>query len=333
MPKVLVTGATGLLGSALTRRLVRSGIEVRILRRETSRLHALEDVARSVEHAIGDLHDESSLRDAMTGIDQVYHAAAYVSFGGRSDREALMRTNVDGTAAVVNAALEAGVRRLVHTSSMAAFGRPEHTDSVLDERSQWHRSRANTVYARSKYLSELQVQRGVAEGLDGVIVNPALIFGIGRAGMNTRQLVDRVRKERLPAIPRGGTNVVDVLDVVGGMVRAMERGRTGERYFLGSENLSWRRIIETLSFAFGVEPPRRTISPTLAMLLAYAAEAVATLTGSRPVITREHARSGSRFYHYSNRKAVEELGCTFRPFEATAERLSSRLDEDASPDA
>lgn len=331
MPKVLVTGATGLLGSALTRHLVRAGTEVRILRRETSRLDALGDVARNVEHTIGDLNDAGSLRDAMAGIDLVYHTAAYVSFEGQSDRDALMQSNVEGTAGVVNAALEAGIRRLVHTSSMSAFGRPEPKDAVLDEKSQWHRSRAHSVYAQSKYLSELQVHRGVAEGLDGVIVNPSLIFGTGRAGMNTRRLVDRLRDGRLPAIPSGGTNVVDVLDVVDGIVRAMERGRTGERYFLGSENLSWRRIIHTLSRAFDVQPPRPTLPPAPTMILALGAEALSALTGSRPAFTREQARSASRFYRYSNRKAIEELGCSFRPFAATAERLASRLEEDVSP--
>lgn len=325
MSKVLVTGATGLLGSALTRHLVHGGADVRIFRRETSRIDAIADIVLNVEHAVGDINDSVALRDAMSGVEFVYHAAAYVSFGGPSDRADLMRVNVEGTAQVVNAALEAGVRRLAHTSSMAAFGKPERVEAVLDEQSEWHRSRENSVYARSKYLSELQIHRGIAEGLEAVIVNPSLIFGTGRSGDNTRRIVDRARQERLPAIPSGGTNVVDVLDVVDGMARAMERGRTGERYFLGSENLSWKRIIHTLCSTFGVDPPRLSVSRTPAMMLAYASESVAALTGSRPLITRETARSASRFYEYSNRKAVEELGCSFRPFVETAERLAERL--------
>lgn len=333
MPKVLVTGATGLLGSALTRRLVQSGADIRVLRRVTSRLDAIADVSRDVEHVIGDLNDGPTLRDAMSGVDYVYHAAAFVSFGGRADRDELLRVNVDGTARIVNAALEAGVRRLVHTSSMSAFGRPEHADAVLDERSEWHRSRANSVYARSKYLSELQIHRGIAEGLDAVIVNPALIFGAGRAGENTRRIVDRVRNGRVPAAPVGGTNVVDVLDVADGMIRSMELGRKGERYFLGSENLSWTRIIRTLCEAFDVQPPRWTLSRRTAILLAYGSEAVSMLTRTRPSITREHARSASHHWHYSNRKAIEELRCTFRPFEQTAEHLAACLANAGLPDA
>lgn len=314
-----------MVGSALTRRLVQTGADVRIFRRETSRMDAIEDVCRSVEHAVGDLNDAIALREAMSGVDAVYHAAAHVSFGGSSDREALMRVNVDGTARMVNAALDADVRRVVHTSSMAAFGRPDQPDGVLDEETEWHRSRANSVYARSKYLSELQIHRGIAEGLDAVIVNPALIFGTGRSGDNTRRIVDRVRQEQLPAIPSGGTNVVDVLDVVEGMIRAMERGRTGERYFLGSENLSWKEIIHTLARAFQVKPPRLKLSRKPALMLAYASEALAAVSRSRPLITRETARSATRFHQYSNRKAVEELGCTFRPFAETALRLAKEL--------
>lgn len=327
MSKALVTGATGLLGSSLTRHLVHAGEDVRIFRRETSRIDAIEDIVLNVEHAVGDINDSIALRDAMSGIERVYHTAAYVSFGGQADRAELMRVNVEGTAQVVDAALRAGIRRLVHTSSMAAFGRPERGDAVLDEDAEWHRSRENTLYARSKYLSELQIHRGIAEGLDAVIVNPSLIFGTGRAGDNTRHIVDRAREGRLPAIPSGATNVVDVLDVVDGMVRSMERGQMSERYFLGSENLSWERIIQTLCSKFGVEPPRLSVSRTPALMLAYASELMAVLTASRPLLTRETARSASRSYKYSNRKAVEELGCSFRPFEETAQRLADRLSD------
>lgn len=325
MSKVFVTGATGLLGSTLTRHLVRSGEDVRIFHRVSSRLDLIEDISRSVEHAVGDLNDTFALREAMTGVDRVYHVAAQIGFGGRAERNRLMRVNVDGTASVANAALESGVERMVHTSSMSAFGRPEKPDTVIDEEAEWRRSKANSVYAQSKHLSELEIHRAVAEGLDAVIVNPALIFGLGREGQNTRRIVDRVRTGRLPAIPAGGTNVVDVLDVAEGMIRAMDRGATGARYFLGSENLSWMRIIHTLAEAFGSRPPRWVLSRSPALTLGYFSEAVSMVTRTRPFITRADARSMSGFYQYSNRMAVEELGCSFRSFEATAERLSQEL--------
>lgn len=325
MSDVLVTGATGFLGSVLTRMLVERGERVRIYRRESSSLDLLDRCDRAVEHTIGDLLDPIALADALTGVSRVYHAAARVSFEGSADRAPLMRTNVDGTATIVNAALRAGVDRLVHVSSMAAFGRPDHPDGIIDEDCEWQRSKTNSTYAHSKYLAELEIQRGVAEGLDAVIVNPALMFGVGRPGTNTRRIIDRVRSESLPAIPSGGTNVVDVEDVADGMLRAMHRGTAGERYFLGSENLGWHEILDELAAALGSRPPRLKLSRRPALALAYASEAVAFVTRSKPLITRETARSASRTYRYSNRKAKAELGWEPRSFAETARRISIAL--------
>ena len=323
--KILVTGATGFLGSELTRQLIDAGRDVRIFRRSTSQLDLLGEAAEAVEQAEGELTEPRSLLEAMQGVDRVYHVAAYVGFGGKRVRDQLRRVNVEGTANVVNAALEAGVSRLLHTSSVAAFGRPEQTNQQIDERARWTASRLNSEYARSKYRSELEVHRGIAEGLDAVIVNPSLIFGAARAGQNTRRIVERVRDEKLPGVPTGGTNVVDVKDVAAGQVCAMQQGRTGERYFLGSENLSWRMIIDTLAEAFGVEPPRFTVPPPLLLGLATLFETFSLVTRQEPLLTRETARTASSRHRYSNRKAVEELGCSFRPFSATAERLAARL--------
>ena len=325
MAHTLVTGATGFLGAALVRHLLAAGHTVRILRRPTSSLDLLGEAARAVEHAVGDVTDPLSLPPAMGGIDQIYHAAAYVGFGGPGEAERLYAVNVRGTAHVVDAALKAGVGRLVHTSSMAAFGRPLHPQEPIDESTSWQASKVNTAYAQSKYEAELEVQRGIAEGLDAVLVNPALIFGVGRAGENTRLFCERVRDRRLPAVPAGGTNVVDVEDVAAGHLRAMQHGATGARYFLGSENLSWREIADTLAEAFGVAPPRFVLPPRLALLLGAAAEGVATLTRTAPAFSRELARTSAQFYRYRNDKAVTELGCAFRPFSATAARIADAI--------
>lgn len=323
--KILVTGATGFVGSELTRQLLDDGADVRILRRATSRLDLLGDAAGAVDHAVGDVTDPQSLLPAFEDVELVYHTAAYLGFGGRNDRRLLYAVNVGGTANVVNAALKCGVRRLVHTSSMAAFGRPERAGQTIDERAEWHSSRANTEYATSKHEAELEIHRGIAEGLDAVMVNPALIFGVGRPGENTRELAEKVRDGKLPGVPAGGTNVVDVKDVAAGHLRAMQDGGTGQRYFLGSENLSWREIIDALAEAFGVRSPRVTLPPWLMTGIATAAEVVAGVTRTKPLITREMARQSASYYRYDHRRAVDELGCTFRPFEDTARRIAREI--------
>lgn len=321
----LVTGATGFVGSVLVRHLVERGDSVAVLHRATSKLDLLQPVTDHVEHRIGDVREPESLASAFDGVDRVYHTAGYVSFGGPRDRELLVAVNVEGTAHVVNAALRAGVERMVHTSSIAALGRPESGTGFIDETATWQPSRHNTAYALSKYRAELEVQRGVAEGLDAVLVNPSLVLGRGRAGDNTMRIIESVRDEKLPGIPSGGTCVVDVEDVAVGHIRAMERGRTGDRYLLGGENLRWTEILTTLAEAFGVDPPRRVVSQGWALALATASEAFAFLTRTRPLLTRETARISAAFHRYSNRKAVEELGLTFRPFRQTAERIAREM--------
>ncbi len=322
-PTILVTGATGLVGSTLTRQLVREGANVRIFHRPSSSMDLLGEVADRVESAEGDVRDARSVLRAMDGVQQVYHAAAKVSFNPRN-RSVLRDVNVGGTANVVNASLRAGVNRLVHTSSMAAFGRPQR-DAPIDETTEWRGASHRSDYAQSKADAEREVHRGIAEGFDAVIVNPALIFGTGRPGEGTRRIVDAVRTERIPAAPRGGTNVVDVEDVAAGMRRAMAQGETGRRYFLGSENQSWMEIFQILADAFGADAPTRTVPSALVTAGAYVAEAIGFVTRTEPVLTRSTAHTATHTYVYDNTRAQEELGCTFRPFIATARRLAGVL--------
>ncbi len=326
MADILVTGATGLLGSQLVRRLVESevGTTVRILRRSTSSLALLGSAADQVEHHVGDITDPFAVRDALHGAKRVYHAAALIRFGGAADRKAMREVNVEGTANVVNGALREEVERIVHVSSMAALGRPAHGDGLINESHPWAED-DRSQYAISKYDSELEIQRGIAEGLDATIINPSLIFGIGRPGENTRRIVDRIRRERVPAFPPGGTNVVDVRDVVDGAIRAMHLGETGERYFLGSENLSFEEIFSTLADAFGVRAPRMRAPSSLVRAAAGVAEGLAMVTGTQPLLSGEQARSATSFNRYSNRKARTKLSCTFRPFSETARWLAAEL--------
>ena len=158
MSMTLVTGGTGFVGAVLTRRLVLDGVPVRVFRRAGSKLDLLGETAQEVEHALGDITDDLALQKAMQGVEYVYHVAGNIGFGSSRVRNRLMSVNVDGTASVVNAALAGGVRRLVHASSVAALGRSNRPDDVLDENAQWQRSKSNSTYGYSKYLAELEVK-------------------------------------------------------------------------------------------------------------------------------------------------------------------------------
>ncbi|MCH7637897.1 MAG: SDR family oxidoreductase [Bacteroidetes bacterium] len=322
---ILVTGATGFLGATLTRQLVAGGHAVRILRREHSKLDLLNDTANRLEHVIGDVTDYPSVLAAMEGVQHVYHAAAYVGFGGKKDEARLMDVNVRGTANVADAAREAGVMQMVHVSSIAALGRTRGHHEPIDETAEWTASKENSAYAVSKHLAEMEVHRAIAEGLDAVLVNPSLIFGPGRPGENSMAIVEKVRDGRVPGIPSGGTCVVDVEDVAAGIRAAMERGATGERYILGGENLSWANIFGTLAEAFGAKLPRLRLNRGPAMVMATVSETLARLIRVKPLITRETVRAASETYRYSNHRAVEELGCSFRSFRDTADRIAAAL--------
>lgn len=323
---VLVTGATGFIGATLVRQLLEAEQDVRILKRTGSQLDLLGVLSDDVDHAIGDVTEPDSLEAAMNGIQQVYHAAAFVGFSGRKDRRKLYEVNVLGTANVVNTAVESGVDRLVHVSSIAALGRTANGGGqLIDETHEWSNSKANSAYAESKHLAEMEVHRAIAEGLDAIIVNPALVFGEGREGENTMHIAEKLLDGSIPATPSGGTCVVDVEDVVAGMRLAMAGGRMGERYILGAENLTWAEILATLAESLGTERPSRILGRTPAMLIAAVSETVSSITGSRQLISWETARSSTSTHYYSNKKAIEELGCTFRPFEDTADRVAQKL--------
>lgn len=330
--KVLVTGGTGFVGSVLTRQLVAEGADVRIFRRDTSSLDLLGEAADAVEHAVGDVTHARSVHDAMTDVDRVYHVAAKVSFDPR-EQEALRRVNADGTANVINAALEAGIDRLVHTSSIAALGRPPVPNAAIDETTAWEGGAHRSAYARSKRRAELEVHRGIAEGLNAVIVNPSLIFGVEGGETSTRRIVNLVRSGWLLGVPTGGTNVVDVKDVAAGHRAAMNAGESGRRYILGGDNRSWKSIATTLATAFGVDPPRYTVPSALLKGSATLSEALATLTRTRPFLPRSFAQTASRTYRYDNTRAREELDCTFRSFEDTTDRIAQALTSASSQES
>jgi dihydroflavonol-4-reductase len=308
--KVLVTGATGFVGGAVARALVRAGIDVRVLARPGSDLQNLEGLA--VERVAGDLRDPASLRAALAGCRQLYHVAAHYALWAQ-DPSIFYDINVTGTRMLLEAARAVGIERTVYCSTIGAIGLPpggglgtEETPVSLDQMA--------GHYKRSKYLAEQEVLRLAREGLPVVIVNPSAPVGAGDVKPTpTGRIIVDFMKGRMPAYIETGMNIIDVDDVAVGHLLAMQKGRVGERYILGNKNLMLREVFEILSRLTGVKAPSIKL-PRMAILpLAYLNHWIANLTGRPPRIPLEGVKMAKYKMHYDCSKAIRELGLPQTP--------------------
>ncbi len=322
---ILVTGGTGFVGSYLLRHLVRQGYtDIRATRRPGSSMELVREVEGRVQWVVADLLDVPALEEALEGVRQVYHCAALVSFQ-RKDAQRMIRTNREGTANLVNIALWRGVEQLVHVSSISALGRRPDTP-LVDEEVPWQAGAWNSPYGISKRLSELEVWRGIAEGLPAAIVQPANILGSGfwKDRTSTGQMFHTVWKG-LPFRPTGGSGFVDVRDVARFCELLMRRGVSGERYILNAENLPFATVFDQMADALGVRRPYIRITPLLRELSWRVAEGAALLTGRQPFITRETARMSARTFLYDNRKSRAAFGFEYIPVERTIRETAAQF--------
>ncbi len=326
----LITGGTGIVGSHLLLERAMRGVSIRALARPGSdrsivaRIfrHYREDADELLERITwveGDLEDELSLQDAMEGVRHVYHAAALVSFDDR-DRERLRKVNQLGTANIVNAVLSSGVERLCHISSTAAIG----SAPVGTERHEglpWKDDGTISPYAISKFAAELEVMRGIAEGADAVILNPCVVLGPGPSGRSSMTLVDRMSKGT-GFHPPGSNAVVDARDVAACASLLMSKGGKGERYLIIGQNVSYKELLGALSRAFGKTPPTMELPPW-ALGWAWRFEAIRTLFGGRPMITRSTARSAIEQRSWSSRKMHNTIDHSFLDLESMSRNVAA----------
>jgi dihydroflavonol-4-reductase len=307
----LVTGASGFIGSAVVRALLQSGRHVRVLLRPQSDRRNIEGLP--VRVVIGDLADRTSLAQAVAGCDALFHVAADYRMWV-PDPDHIYGINVSGTRELMMAAADAGVSRIVYTSSVATLGLNDD-GSPADEDTPTTIADMIGHYKRSKFLAEQAVRELVAQtGLPAVIVNPSAPVGPRdiRPTPTGRLIVDAARG-RMPAYVDTGLNLVHVDDVAIGHVLAFERGRIGERYILGAENMSLRDILSAVAEISGKHAPRLQVPHSVVLPLAYACEIWARLSGSEPWITVDAVRLSKKHMYFSTDKAKHELGFEPRP--------------------
>lgn len=317
---ILVTGAGGLVGSHLVKQLVSEGNRVRAIYRSAI---PLPEVAGTVEWVKGDILDVVSLEEAMKGIQQVYHCAAIVTFNPKK-KALLHQTNIEGTANVVNACLNEGISKLLFVSSVAALGRIRE-DIPIDEKMNWSEETSNSEYGKSKYFAEMEVWRGIGEGLNAVIVNPVIILGAGDWTKGSSEIFKSAYDE-FPWYTEGISGFVDVTDVVRAMILLMGSNCTAERYILSAEDLPFREVFTRIAKNFGKKPPNRKVTPLIAALV-WRIEAVkARFTGKDPLLTRETARTAAAKVHFDNNKfKLFFVNFNYTPVTVSLKRICQEL--------
>jgi dihydroflavonol-4-reductase len=304
MERVLVTGASGLIGSNLCHRLIGLGYEVVGLVRQHSNLLGLKDFTGKIVY--GDILDEKGLSRLIEGADFVFHTAGLVSFDNRR-REELFRVNVEGTRNVMNAALQVGLKKVVHTSSVAAIGIPAVGD-IADETVEYNRSKYKVAYGESKHFGEVEVEKTAQRGLNAAIVNPASIVGQRDVYSHFGAFLRVLKGKKVVPFITGGMCVVGVDDVVDGEIAALKFGKPGERYILGSENISFKDLFSKIGEVVGASAPNVYVPIWMARVAASLLEVVSNVTGKPPVLTKAHVVSATLPHYFSFEKAKRELG-------------------------
>ncbi|MGB5005666.1 MAG: NAD-dependent epimerase/dehydratase family protein [Ferruginibacter sp.] len=307
---ILVTGGAGLLGKALITELLLAGKPVRAVYHKT-RLADFND--ENLQQVQCDILDVVGLEEAMQGVQQVYHCAAIITFNPKR-RQEMFKINIEGTANMVNAALDAGVQKMLYVSSVAALGRLRE-DKMVDETMNWTEETSNSSYGQSKYLAEMQVWRGIGEGLDAVMVNPVIILGPGDWNGGSSQIFKNVYNE-FPWYADGITGFVDVRDVVKAMMQLMNSPVTAERFIISAENRSYDDVFNLIAKAFGKKPPHKKVTRGIAKMV-WRLEAIKSyFTGKDPLVTRETAATAMAKVYFDNRKLTRFLpGFTYRKIE------------------
>ena len=305
MSKILVTGGTGFLGAYVLKNLVEKGFSVRAIRR-TSKFPFFipKAIMEKVEWLEGDVLDVVALDEAMKGVDAIIHSAAIVSFG-KTNRHEMYQVNIEGTANVVNIALENNIKRLVHVSSVAALGRTTKAELVSEER-KWEENKNNTHYAITKHKAELEVWRGFSEGMGGVIINPSTILGFGDWHQSSCAIFKNAYKE-FPWFTTGVNGFVGVEDVAEAAIQLLLSSINEKRFIVNTENISFQHLFNMIAEGFGKRKPYRQATYKMGEI-AWRLEAIKSwITGQKPLLTAETARVAHSLTRFNNSALLKAL--------------------------
>ncbi len=319
---ILVTGATGFLGAQLAMQLVRQGTHIRCTKRQSSVIpEILLPFRQQIDWVNADMTDIFALEDALAGITQVYHSAAWVSLK-QADKKKMIRTNVTGTANLVNLCLLQPVR-MVHVSSVAAIGLAKPGE-LIAENHYLDLSTETDGYAISKLESEMEVWRGIAEGLNAVIVNPAIIIGADAGSKGSGELFETVRKG-LKFYTDGSSGFVDVEDVAKSMIALMNSDIHAERFIISAENRDYKQITAEIAGCFNIPPPANHAGSWMMGLAWRGAKIIGALTGREPAVDKVSAQAATVTRNYDNSKIKKAIGIEFKPISETIKEVCKLL--------
>jgi nucleoside-diphosphate-sugar epimerase len=298
----------------------------RVFRYHTSGEDELAELFERIRWVDTDLLNQTDMEQSLEGVDRVYHCAAMVSFQPR-DRHKMIRFNTDSTACLVNACLAAGVKKLLHVSSTSAIGRSPD-ESPATESMIWAHTKTSTGYAASKFRSEMEVWRGMEEGLEALIVNPSIILGPGFWERGSSSMFSRVAGGLKYAAP-GVTGYVGVKDVVDAMIRLMNSDISGERYILSEGDYSYKQVFEMIAQSLGIKRNLKLVTPSLLRNLTRL-DAFAALFRGKRSITSEHIRAAFGEVHFSSEKVKTAIGMEFTPLEQVIGEVAEHYRKDQS---
>jgi len=320
---ILVTGASGLVGLHLIKQLSEENIPIRALYYSSIPKLLDNTIEKNIEWFQCDVLDIISLEKAFTSITNVYHCAAMVSYDQRL-HEKMKEVNIEGTANVVNFSIEKNIKKLIHVSSIAAIGK-EEDGSLITEKTEWIKNGFTSAYSESKFYSEMEVFRGIGEGLNAAILNPAIILGEGNWDRSSSNLFKIVQDE-FPYYTNGKTAWVDVKDVVKAMILLMHSEINNERYILSAGNFSFKEIFTMMALSMNKKPPYRFAAKWMTALVWRLAFVKSILTGKVATITKETAHSAQQISNYDNSKFLKQFpNFSYEKIELTIDRIGNNF--------